>query len=158
MIPLALLPWGKLAAAGAVVVVLAGTHWKAYVEGGKSQIAKQAIKDIAQAEVNTKATNENNRIGFTRFERTAQAVSEATTKQQAINLDASRARTELDSLRSALAAQRLQLPKEPAAACLVAANTSGELLAKCGAALADVSGKADKHANDALMLLQGWPK
>ena len=72
--------------------------------------------------------------------------------------DLDSARTELDRLRIALRAMPMPRTETSTSACPDRADPSRELLAQCAAELQDLAGKADRHANDALMLQQAWPK
>lgn len=84
--------------------------------------------------------------------------------QNASSARAVRLRGDLDSSRSELDRLRTQLakpmPRAEAATstCPDRADPARELLAACAAELQDLAGKADRHANDALMLQQAWPK
>ena len=82
---------------------------------------------------------------------------DATARDVGLRRDLNNARTELDRLRTQLAKP---MPRAEAATstCPDRADPARELLAACAAELQDLAGKADRHANDALMLQQAWPK
>lgn len=83
------------------------------------------------------------------------------------NANATRAirlRADLDSSRTELDRLRTQLIRTMPGAgatestCTDRADPARELLAACAAELQELAGKADRHASDALMLQQAWPK
>ena len=83
--------------------------------------------------------------------------------QNASSARAVRLRSDLDSSRSELDRLRIALRAMPAAdpttgACPNRADPARELLAACAAELVEMGGIADRHASDALMLQQAWPK
>ena len=84
--------------------------------------------------------------------------------QDASSARAVRLRGDLDSSRSELDRLRTQLakpmPRAEAATstCPDRADPARELLAACAAELVEMGGIADRHASDALMLQQAWPK
>lgn len=116
------------------------------------------------------AIKENARLELVREQERAHRATEraqATQVQEAINASRTReisaraaafgARDELGRLRNAIA-----IPARSASAatgaCPVGVDPARELLGECAAALADLAGKADRHASDALMLQQAWPR
>lgn len=84
--------------------------------------------------------------------------------QNAGAVRAIRLRTDLDSSRNELDRLRAQLAKPMPRAetstgsCVERVDPARELLATCAEELQDLAGKADRHASDALMLQQAWPK
>ena len=85
------------------------------------------------------------------------AQNAATTRAVALRRDRDRAHSELERLRIAL--QR-DLPGsgDAATACTERTNTARELFLECAAALVEMGGRADRHANDAQALMDAWPK
>lgn len=66
-------------------------------------------------------------------------------------------RSERDGLRQLLATRRAELSNASCDACREYASTVSELLERGHEVLADVAGKADGHALDALICQQAWP-
>ena len=63
-----------------------------------------------------------------------------------------------DGLRHAASTLRDELSAYSQPAAADAAATAAELLAECGRSHSDVAEKADRHAHDAVMLHEGWPR
>ena len=84
--------------------------------------------------------------------------------QSASSIRAAGLRRDLDSARSELARLRIAIrdsvPATDAttAACPDRTDTVRELFAACATELQSVAGAADRHASDALMLREAWPK
>lgn len=144
--------------AAGLFALLALTHFAAY-RGGKSSVRAQwdAAK-VQQLVAAQKAENDNRKIESKRAGDSANAVAAATKKGAVLRSDGVAAAVELGRLRNTVSATGLRLPTQPASACVVAASTGNELLAECAAALTELAEKADRHANDAVMLLEAWPQ
>ena len=158
MIPLALLPWGKLAAAGAVVVVLAGTHWKAYTVGRNGEQAKAVALQLKQT---TDLANFNETQRFK--ERGWQAQTTKAQNDRAIKNEAAQpllrsVGSELVSLRSDIYALDTNASGQPVSSCKTAAITARVVFEQCAQRLASVAKAADAHALDAETLENAWPK
>jgi hypothetical protein len=86
------------------------------------------------------------------------ALTQAAKRAQANRLDADGARTELDSLRHAIATR----PADPGANTCAArddrANPAPELLGHCAAALTDLAATADRLHADRMTLWDAWPR
>lgn len=87
-----------------------------------------------------------------------EAQNESQRNQIALNAAADRARNELDGLRGELATINDRLSRATADARLKYARTANAVLAECTARYSELAAKADKHANDSLMLQRAWPK
>jgi len=87
-----------------------------------------------------------------------EAQNESLRNQVALTAAADRARNQLDGLRDELASLSDRLSRASADARLKYARTANAVLAECTARYSELAAKADRHANDALMLSQGWPK
>ena len=87
-----------------------------------------------------------------------EAINESQRNQIAIAAANDRARSELDGLRNELAALSDRLSSATADARLKYARAASAVLAECAARYSELAQKADKHANDALMLQRAWPK
>ena len=82
---------------------------------------------------------------------------DATARDVGLRRDLNNARTELDRLRTQLAQPMPRAETSPGS-CVERADPARELLAACAAELVEMGGIADRHASDALMLQQAWPK
>lgn len=88
-------------------------------------------------------------------EQSNHAIRKATKRAQANASAAADARSELDRLRSAIAAGS---GSSTCKAGIVSADPARELFSECAAALTDMARKADGHASDALMMRDAWPE
>lgn len=86
------------------------------------------------------------------------AQNAASKREQSIRASADRARNELDSLRDLTYSIRTNLPGYSLAAATQTADTAAELLGQCAEQYRAVAEAADRHAADAVMLLEAWPK
>ncbi len=91
------------------------------------------------------------------MDNTITAQNAATTRSVGLRRDRDSAYAELDRLRNAVARTMPGAGSAPGA-CPNRADPARELLAACAAELQSVAGAADRHASDALMLQQAWPK
>lgn len=87
-----------------------------------------------------------------------EALNEATKRTQRNAAAAAAARSERDSLRDELAAERERLPGAACPAVRNYAAAVNTVFSQCAAALEDLARAADGHASDALMLEQAWPR
>lgn len=71
---------------------------------------------------------------------------------------AAAARADADSLRSTIYSFRASLPGLTKPAAAVAADTAAELFGACVDEYRSVAESADRHAADAVMLFEAWPK
>ena len=85
------------------------------------------------------------------------ALNDAIKTQATLQAAATRAGRERDSLREQLSTARQRIATASASAVAEYASTAGELLADCGAEIAELAGKADGHANDAATCRAAWP-
>ena len=92
-----------------------------------------------------------------RMDNTITAQNAATTRSVGLRRDRDSAYAELDRLRNAVARTMPGAGSAPGA-CVERANTVDQLLATCATELVEMGGIADRHASDALMLQQAWPK
>jgi hypothetical protein len=86
------------------------------------------------------------------------ALQTAAKRAHSHRADAHSARTELDSLRHTLATSPTDSGPNTCAATPDRADPARELLSQCAGALTDLAAKADRHASDALTLLEAWPR
>lgn len=90
-----------------------------------------------------------------------QAAADAASRVAAADRDLRRNRTELDRLRNAIRtrpATACTMPDVATATSPAPADTVGDVLGECGAALTELARAADGHASDAVMLRDAWPK
>ena len=92
-----------------------------------------------------------------RMDNTITAQNAATTRSVGLRRDRDSAYAELGRLRNAVARTMPGAGSAPGA-CVERADPARELLATCATELVEMGGIADRHANDALMLQQAWPK
>lgn len=86
------------------------------------------------------------------------AIAASNHRAQAHRRAADAARDELGGLLNDISAGRDRGPGNPACApAAERADTAAELFGSCAAALVDLAGKADRHANDARTLMDAWP-
>ena len=91
------------------------------------------------------------------MDNTLDAQNAATARSVGLRRDRDSAYAELDRLRNAVARTMPGAGSAPGA-CVERANTVDQLLATCATELVEMGGIADRHASDALMLQQAWPK
>lgn len=125
-----------------------GIKWHAGQDAIKENARLELVREQARADRATERQQAATVIG---------AINEAKQRESVARAAAAGARTELDRLRSALAIPAGQ-PATAACTGPVRADPARELLANCAEALADLAGKADRHASDALTLQRAWPK
>ena len=87
-----------------------------------------------------------------------EAQNESLRNQVALTSAADAARSERDRLRDELASLSDRLSRATADARLKYARTANAVLAECTARYSELAAKADRHANDSLMLQRAWPK
>ena len=88
------------------------------------------------------------------------ALNEATKENATLRANASKSRTELNSLRAqaAEAARRISLPDTAPAAVIGYGIVASELLAECSREYQKLGEAADGHQADVRMILKAWPK
>lgn len=149
------MPVYSYAAAGIAGAVLAGLlSWNVQAWRYDAQIA--GIK-TAHAQAATLASEEaarNFRAITTKYEG---ALNDARKREADLRRHVAAARTESDGLRDAIYAFRAKLPNATAATVAVAADTAAELLGACVNEYRSVAESADRHASDAVMLIEAWP-
>ena len=117
------------------------------------------IADIkaAQAQALALASEEtarNFRAITTKYQGALNAATERETKLRA---DADTARRTVDGLRGTLYEFRASLPGASTAALITRADTAAELFGACVNEYRSVAESADRHAADAVMLIEAWP-
>ena len=143
------------AATALVAAALAGAgawrvqEWRydAQIAGIKTQHATQSAK----AQADTRAAE----LAFNQKLQDAQ--NEATKRETKLRADAAAARRTADGLRGTLYEFRASLPNAAPATVIARADTAAELLGACVSEYRGVAESADRHAADAVMLLDAWP-
>ena len=118
------------------------------IEGIKAQQAAESAKAQADARAQELAFNQ----------RLQDAQNEATKRETKLRADAATARRTADGLRGTLYEFRASLPNASTSALIARADTAAELLGACADEYRSVAEAADRHAADALMLRDAWPK
>lgn len=159
-----------LAAAGLAVLLALALAWggiersrvtaaRANLSDYKSQVSEANRKAEVAARI---ADAENRTIEFNRLEATNAAIQSALNRATAAEARTAALRTDRDGLRSdratALAAATSDVSSDPLGACRRYAAAIDAVLGDVEATGAEIAGKADGHASDALMLLEAWPK
>lgn len=140
----------RIAAALAVVIALAASHWKAYHMG-------VTVVQVEWTAANLKAEAVARSVEQQRTQAVQKAQNEHTKQIQTVRRDAATARTELDGLRNEIGRSN-NTSGQPLAAADKRADTLGELLGQCGAAYQELAFKADGHVADVRLLIGAWPK
>jgi len=86
------------------------------------------------------------------------ARDESIKREAALRRDLAASGRALDVLQHTANVLRAEVSAYSQPAAADAAATAAELLAACGASYRDVAEKADRHAQDAVMLRDGWPR
>ena len=86
------------------------------------------------------------------------ALNAATERETKLRADADTARRTVDGLRRTLYDFRASLPNASTAALIARADTTAELFGACVDEYRSVAESADRHAADAVMLFEAWPK
>lgn len=129
-------------------LVSASVAWRVQdwrIEHIQAQHAQALAQAITQAEAKTAVMQE------TKDEAIRRANQRAMAQQSA----ADGARSELDRLRSDIAARDAADTGRPGSD---AAATARALLAECSARYSELAGKADRHSSDAVKLHEAWPR
>lgn len=150
------LSWRARALLMVALLALAGAlGWR---QGVNATLADWQAEQLQQAQQAAAAERETRNIETARQRHVTEVQNASTQRQLAARRDAAAARTELDRLRDELTSARAALPSQPQAACLERARALDDVFGSCAAALEGLAGQADRHAGDALMLREGWPR
>lgn len=137
------------------LALAAASTWHVQAWRYDAQIA--GIK-TAHAQAATLASEEaarNFRAITTKYEG---ALNAATKRETKLRADAAAALRTIDGLRGTLYEFRASLPNASTAALIARADTAAELFGACVNEYRSVAESADRHAADALMLRDAWPK
>ena len=154
---LAMIPGLYTYAATAIVAgaLAFGAGWQTQEWRYGKQIADISQKHATElARANQKALDDT-----IKMQRTKDDAIKAAEQRAAKNAAAAdSARRAADSLRSTLYSFRASLPGLTKPAAAVAADTAAELFGACVSEYRSVAESADRHAADAVMLFEAWPK
>ena len=138
--------------AGAALAGLLSWHVQAWrYDAQISSIQAQHARESAEAEAATRAAEQSFALQLQK------AQDESAKRETKLRADADAARRTVDGLRGALYDFRASLPNAAHAAVIARADTAAELLGACVSEYRGVAESADRHAADAVMLLDAWP-
>lgn len=138
---------------GAAIAATSAWSIQGWRLGGQiSAIQAQHAAERAQAQADARAAE----ISFNT--RLQEAQDAATKREIKLRSDAAAARRTADGLRDSIYSIRADLPSYSQPAAVAAADTATELLGQCADRYRDVAEQADRHAADALMLRDSWPR
>ena len=112
----------------------------------------------AQAEASIKAQADTRAAEQAFAQQLQKAHDESAKRETKLRADASAARRTVDGLRDTIYQFRADLPNAAPATVLARADTAAELLGTCADEYRSVAEAADRHAADAVMLRDAWPK
>lgn len=136
------------------IALAAASTWHVQAWRYDAQIAD--IK-AAQAQALALASEEaarNFRAITTKYEG---ALNDATKRETKLRADAAAARRTADGLRGTLYEFRASLPNASTSALIARADTAAELFGACVNEYRSVAESADRHASDAVTLIEAWP-
>lgn len=136
------------------LAVAAASTWHVQAWRYDAQIAD--IK-AAQAQAATLASEETARKFRAITTQYEGALNDSRKREADLRRHVAAARTESDGLRDAIYAFRAKLPNATTATVAVAADTAAELFGACVNEYRSVAESADRHASDAVTLIEAWP-
>lgn len=137
------------------LAVAAASTWHVQAWRYDAQIAGIHRAHAQAAALASEETARNFRAITTKYEGALNAATERETKLRA---DAAAARRTADGLRGTLYEFRASLHNAaPPATLITRADTAAELFGACVNEYRSVAESADRHAADAVMLIEAWP-
>lgn len=153
MIPITI--WTHIAAVLLGAAIAFGGAWQiqdwrlgGQIDAIRAEQAAQHARSLADARAMEQAYNH----------RLQEAQDAATKRETKLRADAAAARRTADGLRDSIYSIRAELPRYTLAAAAQTADTAIELLGICADEYRNVAEQADRHAADAVMLRDAWPK
>lgn len=125
--------------------------------GWQIQSWRYGAKEKANAESKLAQVQQSAAASIRRVDNTLDAQNAATARSVGLRRDRDSAYAELDRLRAQLF-RTMPGASSTTGTCPNRADPARELLATCATELVEMGGIADRHASDALMLQQAWPK
>lgn len=142
-------------AAGLVAAAMGATAaWNVQSWRYDAQIADLKA---AHVQAHNLAAEEATRIFRANTEKYQGALNDARVREAALRRDLAAARRTVDGLRGTLYDFRASLPGASTAALIARADTAAELFGACVDEYRSVAESADRHASDAVMLIEAWP-
>lgn len=146
--------WTHTAACIAGAVIAGALAWQTQAWRYDAQLSKLHAQHAAES---AKAQEDTRTKELAFNQKLQDAQNEATKRETKLRADAAAARRTADGLRGTLYEFRASLPNASTSALIARADTAAELLGACVSEYRGVAEAADRHAGDALMLLQAWP-
>ena len=143
--------WIPMLIAGAMVVSTCAAGWLGYAKGYQTR-SHEVTAQILNSEKQARATEK------LLFDRLQEAQSNARKRETQLKRDVDSARAIAGGLRDQLTNATSRLPSASCDSSRQYATTVSELLGECAAAYQGVAEQADRHASDAVMLLEAWPR
>ena len=138
----------------AVAVIAALAAWLFQDNRYTAELAEQALTHkTAELDAVSRVRSDERAITKTYQE----ALNAATKRETKLRADADAARRTVDGLRGTLYDFRASLPGASTAALIARADTAAELFGACVEEYRSVAESADRHASDAVMLIEAWP-
>ena len=135
-------------------VVAAAAAWAFQDARYTAELAEQALTHkTAELDAVSRVRSDERAITKTYQE----ALNAATKRETKLRADADAARRTVDGLRGTLYDFRASLPGASTAALIARADTAAELFGACVDEYRSVAESADRHASDAVMLIEAWP-
>ena len=117
-----------------------------------------AIEKTKHAESVAEAEKTARLVEQTMTAKLQEAQRAAQTREISLRRDIDAARRESDGLRGELAKSRTELSYASESSVRQRAAALTDVFDQCARTVEDLAAKADRHASDALMLLNAWPK
>ena len=138
--------------AAAVIAALAA--WFFQDNRYTAELAEQALTHkTAELDAVSRVRSDERAITKTYQE----ALNAATKRETKLRADADAARRTVDGLRGTLYEFRASLPGASTAALIARADTAAELFGACVNEYRSEAESADRHASDAVTLIEAWP-
>ena len=138
-------------------IVIAITAALGMGAGWHIQTLRYTAKEAEHEQQKLVAIQQSAAASIRRMDNTITAQNAATARSVGLRRDRDSAYAELDRLRAQLF-RTMPGASSTTGTCPNRADPARELLATCATELVEMGGIADRHASDALMLQQAWPK
>ncbi len=136
------------------LALAAASTWHVQAWRYDAQIAEIKTAHAQAATLASEESARNFRAITTQYEG---ALNAATKRETKLRTDAAAALRTIDGLRGTLYEFRASLPNASTAALIARADTAAELFGACVDEYRSVAESADRHASDAVMLIEAWP-
>lgn len=140
----------QLLIAGIIAAIGFWGGWHVQTVRYTAKEAEHAKQELAQVQLTAATT-------IRRMDNVIDAQRAATAREVALRRDRDSAYSALERLRDTLA-RNVPRTDDAAGTCVERTDPARELFLDCAAALVEMGGRADRHANDAQTLIQAWPK